>query len=64
MAIEMHTTYEAYLDSSVASMIPARLVPAQGDGAGGVGPLFEGSRLWEPAGRRPGRGRRARGDAR
>ena len=39
----MHTAYEAYLDSSVASMIPARLVPAQTDGVDGVGPLFEGS---------------------
>src|SRR5262245_9222172 len=44
----MHTAYEAYLDSSVATMIPARLVPAQAEGGGSVGPLFEGSRWWEP----------------
>jgi len=40
----MHTAYAAYLDSSVASLIPARPVPAGAEG----GPLFEGSQWWEP----------------
>jgi glycosyltransferase involved in cell wall biosynthesis len=44
----MHSAYTAYLDTSVARMIPARLVPARADGGGSVGPLFEGARWWEP----------------
>jgi glycosyltransferase involved in cell wall biosynthesis len=44
----MHTAYTAYLDASVARMIPARLVPARADGSASVGPLFEGARWWEP----------------
>jgi glycosyltransferase involved in cell wall biosynthesis len=44
----MHSAYTAYLDASVARMIPSRLVPACADGGGSVGPLFEGARWWEP----------------
>ena len=44
----MHSAYTAYLDTSVARMIPARLVPARADGGGDVGPLFEGAQWWNP----------------
>ncbi len=44
----MHSAYTAYLDASVARMIPARLVPARLDGGGRVGPPFEGMEWWEP----------------
>src|SRR5439155_5195783 len=41
----MHSAYTAYLDASVARMIPARLVPARLVGCGRVGPPFEGT-VW------------------
>src|SRR5262249_31055289 len=44
----MHSAYAAYLDASIATMIPARLVPASTDGSGSVGPLFEGAKWWDP----------------
>ncbi len=44
----MHSAYTAYLDASVARMIPARLVPAHFDGGGHVGPLFAGTEWWDP----------------
>ena len=44
----MHSAYTAYLDASVAKMIPAHLVPARADGGGSVGPLFEGMQWWDP----------------
>ena len=44
----MHSAYTAYLEASVARMIPARLVPARFDGGGRVGPLFAGTEWWDP----------------
>lgn len=43
-----HSAYTAYLDESVAQMIPSRRVPADFNGSQGLGKLFEGSDWWEP----------------
>jgi glycosyltransferase involved in cell wall biosynthesis len=42
-----HSAYEAYLDESVATMIPARQVAASSDAAGTAW-LFAGTDWWEP----------------
>ncbi len=43
-----HSAYTAYLDGSVAQMIPCRRIPADFDGGTGIGKLFIGSDWWEP----------------
>ena len=43
-----HSAYMAYLDDSVAQMIPSRRVPADFNQGKGLGKLFEGSHWWEP----------------
>jgi glycosyltransferase involved in cell wall biosynthesis len=43
-----HSAYTAYLDDSVATMLPARPVPALVEGDGATQRLFEGSLWWEP----------------
>ena len=43
-----HSAYTAYLDDSVAQMIPSRRIPADFDGGQGLGRLFKGSDWWEP----------------
>jgi glycosyltransferase involved in cell wall biosynthesis len=43
-----HTAYTAYLDDSVAQMIPSRKVPANFHAGKGIGKLFNGSDWWEP----------------
>ena len=42
-----HSAYTAYLDESVAQMIPSRRVPADFNGGQGLGKLFEESDWWE-----------------
>ena len=43
-----HSAYAAYLDSSVANLIPSREVPAVFDGDAATAALFEGATWWEP----------------
>lgn len=43
-----HSAYTAYLDESVAQMIPSRRIPADFNGGTGLGRLFKGSDWWEP----------------
>jgi glycosyltransferase involved in cell wall biosynthesis len=43
-----HSAYTAYLDESVAQMIPSKRVPADFNGGKGLGKLFTGSEWWEP----------------
>lgn len=43
-----HSGYTAYLDDDVASMIPAREVPAVAPGDSWVSALFEGANWWAP----------------
>jgi glycosyltransferase involved in cell wall biosynthesis len=43
-----HSAYTAYLDRSVAQMIPSRRVPADFNGGEGLGKLFQGSDWWKP----------------
>lgn len=44
-----HSAYTAYLDGSVARMIPSRRIPADFNGGSGfLGKLFEGSDWWKP----------------
>lgn len=43
-----HSAYTAYLDESVAQMIPSKKVPADFNGGKGLGKLFTGSEWWEP----------------
>jgi glycosyltransferase involved in cell wall biosynthesis len=44
-----HSAYTAYLDESVAQMIPSQRIPANFNGGKGVlGELFNGSDWWEP----------------
>jgi glycosyltransferase involved in cell wall biosynthesis len=43
-----HTAYTAYLDESVAQMIPSRRVPADFNGVNRLKRLFEGSDWWQP----------------
>jgi glycosyltransferase involved in cell wall biosynthesis len=44
-----HSAYTAYLDGSVARMIPSRRIPADFDGGSGfLRKLFEGSDWWKP----------------
>ena len=43
-----HSAYTAYLDDSVATMLPARPVPALVEGDAATQRLFEGSLWWEP----------------
>jgi glycosyltransferase involved in cell wall biosynthesis len=43
-----HSAYTAYLDPSVAHLIPSREVPAVFQGGGETGLLFQGANWWEP----------------
>jgi glycosyltransferase involved in cell wall biosynthesis len=43
-----HSAYASYLDDSVATMIPARRVPAMVPGDAALSRLFAGSEWWEP----------------
>jgi glycosyltransferase involved in cell wall biosynthesis len=43
-----HSAYLAYLDESIARMIPARRVPATAPGEPGLATLFAGAEWWEP----------------
>jgi glycosyltransferase involved in cell wall biosynthesis len=43
-----HSAYRAYLDASVAQLIPARERPAIFKGGGEIGNLFQGVNWWEP----------------
>ena len=43
-----HSAYTAYLDGSVAQMIPSRPIPADFNGGKGLGKRFKGSDWWEP----------------
>ncbi len=43
-----HSAYTAYLDESVARMIPSRKIPADFNGGEGLGKFFKGSDWWEP----------------
>lgn len=43
-----HSAYPSYLDDSVATLIPARRVPARFHGHADVAPLFVGAEWWEP----------------
>jgi glycosyltransferase involved in cell wall biosynthesis len=43
-----HSAYRAYLDRSVASLIPSREVPAAFTDTGEIGALFDGLSWWEP----------------
>ena len=43
-----HSAYLAYLDPSVARLIPARQVPARVDGDDGLSSLVSGADWWEP----------------
>lgn len=44
-----HSAYTAYLDESVAQMIPSQRVPADFNGGKGfIGELFNGSDWWQP----------------
>jgi len=43
-----HSAYNAYLDESVAQMIPSKRIPADFNGGEGLGKLFTGSDWWEP----------------
>ena len=43
-----HSAYPAYLDESVARMIPSRKIPADFNGGEGLGKFFKGSDWWEP----------------
>jgi glycosyltransferase involved in cell wall biosynthesis len=43
-----HSAYTAYLDESVAQMIPSQRIPADFNGGKGLGKFFEGSDWWKP----------------
>jgi glycosyltransferase involved in cell wall biosynthesis len=43
-----HSAYTAYLDESVAQMIPSRTIPASFTGSKALRRLFDGSDWWEP----------------
>jgi glycosyltransferase involved in cell wall biosynthesis len=43
-----HSGYTAYLDESVAQLIPSRRISADFNQGRGIGRLFEGSEWWEP----------------
>ena len=43
-----HSAYLAYLDRSVAQLIPSREVPAALPRGGDIGPLFDGANWWDP----------------
>ncbi len=43
-----HSAYLAYLDSSIATLIPSREVPAQDPENSGLDELFRGANWWEP----------------
>jgi hypothetical protein len=43
-----HSAYLAYLDPSLADLVPSREVPAQFPGGDWVGRLFDGVNWWEP----------------
>ena len=43
-----HSAYTAYLDESVAQMIPSKKIPADFNGGKGLGRLFTGSEWWQP----------------
>ena len=43
-----HSAYQAYLDSTVATMIPSREVPATFDGDPSLQELFVGASWWKP----------------
>jgi glycosyltransferase involved in cell wall biosynthesis len=43
-----HSAYRAYLDPSVAQLIPSRERPAVFTGGGEIGNLFDGVNWWEP----------------
>jgi glycosyltransferase involved in cell wall biosynthesis len=43
-----HSAYTAYLDDSVAQMIPSLRIPADFNGGNGIGKFFKGSDWWAP----------------
>src|SRR5207247_129938 len=43
-----HSAYSAYLDSSIAQLIPSRVVPVRFVGDPALQALFEGACWWEP----------------
>jgi glycosyltransferase involved in cell wall biosynthesis len=43
-----HSAYTAYLDESVAQMIPSQRIPAEFNGGEGLGKFFTGSDWWRP----------------
>ena len=43
-----HSAYAAYLDASVATLVPARPIPARFDGSPALARLFHGASWWEP----------------
>ena len=43
-----HSAYKAYLDDSVATMLPSREVPVVWTGDAATGELFRGATWWEP----------------
>ena len=43
-----HSAYREYLDDTIATMIPARTVPAVYDSHPETGSLFQGAEWWEP----------------
>jgi glycosyltransferase involved in cell wall biosynthesis len=43
-----HSAYTAYLDESVAQMIPSKRIPAEFNGGEGLGKFFTGSDWWRP----------------
>jgi glycosyltransferase involved in cell wall biosynthesis len=48
LIVPNHSAYSSYLDSSVASLIPSREVPARWTGDPAMEALFEHARWWEP----------------
>jgi glycosyltransferase involved in cell wall biosynthesis len=43
-----HSAYQAWLDASVATLLPSREVPVQWTGDAPTGELFRGANWWEP----------------
>ena len=43
-----HSAYTAYLDDSIALLLPARQVPARFEADAGMQKLFRGAEWWEP----------------
>jgi glycosyltransferase involved in cell wall biosynthesis len=48
LIVPNHSAYTAYLDSSVASLVNSREIPAQWTGDASTATLFENARWWEP----------------